>query len=114
VTDTPVRFISPRAIGVLQGAFRPHPGAATLYEQIKIIRAQQQPVTVVTSWAGVLTNRWPEVITGAHGAADGGSIRISINFVRFRFVRTQLVPSEIDSDVQLLSSQTVTQQQFVS
>lgn len=103
VTDTPIKFLIPNY---------QHPGAATLYEQIKALRARQIPVTVITSWAGTLLSRWPEVITGTHGAADGGSILISINFVRFRLVYTQLVPSQVDSDVALLGSQTVQQTQF--
>lgn len=102
VTDTPIRFLIP---GI-------HQGAAALYEQIKAIRAQQVPVTVITSWAGTLRNRWPEVITGTHNADSGASISISINFVRFRLVYTQLVPQQIDSDVGLLGSQTVNSQQF--
>jgi hypothetical protein len=102
VVDTPIRSLLPV----------PHPGAATLYEAIKKIREQQIPVTVITSWAGALSTRWPEVITGSHGAADGGSIRISINFVRFRLVSVLLAPTLIDSDMALLGIQTITAQQF--
>jgi hypothetical protein len=103
-TDTPVRSLIP--VG------DEHPGAVALYEQIKAIRARQIPVMVMTSWAGTLLSRWPEVITGSHGAADGGSIQISINFVRFRLVFSQLTPQQVDSDVALLGSQTVQQTQF--
>ena len=102
-TDTPIRFLVPQF---------DHPGAAALYDQIKLMRARQVPLTVRTSWAGTLTNRWPEVITGSHGASNGASINISINFVRFRFVYSQLTPQQLDSDVQLLGGQSVTAQQF--
>lgn len=104
LTDTPVRFLLPRT----------HPGAATLYDQIKAIRARQIPVTVITSWAGILSSRWPEVITGSHGASDGASIRVSINFVRFRLVTTQVLPAQTDADLLLLGSQEVTVTQTVS
>jgi hypothetical protein len=104
-TDTPTKFLIPNY---------QHPGAVALYEQIKAIRARQIPVTVMTSWAGTLLSRWPEVITGSHGAADGASIVISINFVRFRLVYAQLTPQQIDSDLGLLGSQTVQQTQFMS
>lgn len=104
-TDTPVRFLLPNEN-------TGHPGAVALYEQIKAIRARQIPVQVVTSWAGTLLSRWPEVITGSHGPADGGSINISINFVRFRLVFSQLTPQQVDSDVMLTGSQTVQQTQF--
>lgn len=103
-TDTPTAFLIPNY---------QHPGSVALYEQIKAIRARQIPVTVITSWAGTQFQRWPEVITGTHGAANGASIDISINFVRFRLVYTQLTPAQVDSDVLLLGSQTVQQTQFV-
>lgn len=102
-TDTPTKFLIPDFS---------HPGAVALYEQIKIIRARQIPVTVHTSWAGTLLSRWPEVITGSHSAANGASINISINFVRFRLVYSQLTPAQVDSDVMLLGSQTVQQTQL--
>lgn len=113
-TDTPVRFLSPRLIGILSGILRPHPGAVALYDQIKEFRSRQVPCTVITSWAGVLTNRWPEVIQGSHGAADGASIRMSINFVRFRLVSTVPIPSLIDSDNLLLGAQTTVLTQTAS
>lgn len=103
VVDNPIRFLLPR----------PSQGAVSLYEQIKSIRERQIPVAVVTSWAGVLRNRWPENITGSHGAGDGASIRVSINFVRFRLVTTMLVPVQVDSDVLLLGSQTTSISQAV-
>lgn len=115
-TDTPVRFLSPRLRSVVGGALDRHPGAVALYEQIKRIRERQIPCTLITSWAGeagVLTNRWPEVITGSRSAGGGAAINISINFVRFRLVKTRLIPSEVDSDVQLLGSQEVGLTQFV-
>lgn len=96
VTDTPIRYLLPR----------PHQGAVALYEALKTLRNRQIPVAVITSWAGVLRNRWPENVTGSHGAGDGASIRISISFVRMRLVTTQLVPAQVDSDVLLLGSQT--------
>lgn len=103
LTDTPVRSLLPT----------PHPGAATLYEAIKLMREQQIAVAVITSWAGVLRNRWPEVITASHGAADGASIRISINFVKFRLVSTLLVPVQADSDMALLGGiQAITVSEF--
>lgn len=98
VTDTPVRFLLPAV----------HPGAVALYEQIKAVRAQQVPVTVVSSLTGALSSRWPEVITGSHGADTGASIRISINFVHFRLVSTILIPAQVDSDVLLLGASTTT------
>lgn len=98
-TDTPVKFLA--------GVGRQHPGAVALYEQIKEIRRRKIPVAVQTSWAGVLRNRWPEVITGTHGASQGASIQISINFVKFNFVFTQLTAAQVDSDILLLGSQTV-------
>jgi len=104
LTDTPVRFLLPSE----------HPGAVALYDQIKEMRRRQIPLTVYTSWAGLLTNRWPETATGSHGAQDGGSIRLSLNFVKFRLVRTQLIPGQVDSDVLLLGSSTVTITQFAS
>jgi hypothetical protein len=103
-TDTPTKFLIPNY---------QHPGAAGLYAAIKAIRDREIPVTVITSWTGTQLTRWPEVITGSHGAADGGSINISINFVRFRLVYTQLTPAQVDSDVALLGSQTVQQMQFM-
>jgi hypothetical protein len=102
-TDTPTSFLIPDYS---------HPGAVALYDQIKAMRARQIPLMVITSWAGTLTSRWPEVITGSHGPADGGSINISLNFIRFRLVYTQLTPAQVDSDVMLLGSQTVQQTQF--
>jgi hypothetical protein len=97
VTDTPIRFFTAR----------PHPGAAALYDQIKALRRRQVACTVITSWAGVLTGRWPEVITGTHGASQGASIQIAINFVKFNIVFTTLVPQQVDADVLLLGSQSV-------
>ena len=97
VTDTPIRMFTAR----------PHPGAATLYEQIKALRRRQVACTLITSWAGMLTGRWPEVITGTHGTANGASIQISINFVKFNIVFTTLVPQQVDADVLLLGSQSV-------
>jgi hypothetical protein len=97
VTDTPIRFLTGRA----------HPGAAGLYDQIKALRRRQIASTVITSWAGVLEGRWPEVITGTHGAAQGASIQIAINFVKFNIVFTTLVPQQVDADVLLLGSQSV-------
>jgi hypothetical protein len=102
-TDTPVKYLIPDY---------EHPGAVALYEQIKAIRARQIACMVITSWAGTLLSRWPETISGSHGAADGASINISINFVRFRLVYNQLTPAQVDSDVMLLGSQTVQQTQF--
>ena len=104
LTDTPVRYFLPRQ----------HPGAVSLYEQIKSIRRQQVPVTVYTSWVGLLTSRWPQVITGTHGASEGASIRMTIQFVHFRLVRSQVIPGQVDSDVLLLGSQTTTFTQFAS
>lgn len=97
VTDTPIRFFT----------LREHPGAAALYEQIKALRRRQVACTVITSWAGMLTSRWPEVITGTHGAGNGASIQIAINFVKFNIVFTQLTPQQVDADVMLLGDQTV-------
>lgn len=97
VTDTPIRFFT----------LREHPGAASLYEQIKALRRRQVACTVITSWAGMLTSRWPEVITGTHGAGNGASIQIAINFVKFNIVFTQLTPQQVDADVMLLGDQTV-------
>jgi len=87
-------------------------GAAQLYDQIKIIRAQEVPLTVITSWAGVLSSRWIEVIRGTHNTSNGASIVISLNFVKMRLNFLQLVPAQVDSDVLLLGSQTVQAQQF--
>ena len=102
LTDTPVRFLLPRQ----------HEGAVALYDQIKAMRRRQIPLTVITSWAGVLTSRWPETLTGSHGPAEGGSIRLTLNFVKFRLVRTQIIPGQVDSDVLLLGSSTITLTQF--
>ena len=96
VSDTPIRFFGPS-----------HNGAVALYEQIKALRARQIALTIITSWAGVLTNRWPEAITGSHGAAQGASIQISLNFVKFNIVYTSLVPAQVDSDVLLAGAQSV-------
>ena len=104
LTDTPVRFLLPRK----------HEGAVALYAQIKEMRRRQIPCTVYTSWAGLLTSRWPAVISGSHSAADGASIPVTINFVKFRLVRSQLIPGQIDSDVLLLGSSTVTLTQFAN
>jgi hypothetical protein len=97
VTDTPIRFFTRQQ----------HPGAAALYDQIKAIRRRQVACTVITSWAGLLTSRWPEVITGSHGTSSGASIQIAINFVKFNIVFTTLVPQQVDADVLLLGSQQV-------
>lgn len=97
VTDTPIRFFTPRV----------HPGAAALYDQIKALRRRQVACTIITSWAGMLSGRWPEVITGTHGAAQGASIQIAINFVKFNIVFTELTPQQVDADVLLLGSQQV-------
>jgi hypothetical protein len=104
VTDTPVRFLLP--------VVPQHPGAVALYEQIKAIRRLQTPVTVVSSLTGVITGRWPEVITGKRGAGQGASIEISVNFVKFNIVYTQLVPAQVDADVLLAGSQVTTAQPF--
>lgn len=104
VTDTPVRFLLP--------VVPQHPGAVTLYEQIKAIRRRQIPVTVISSLTGTITGRWPEVITGKRGAGQGASIEISINFVKFNIVYTQLVPAQVDADVLLAGSQVTTSQPF--
>jgi len=104
VTDTPVRYLLPKS----------HQGAAALYEQIKAMRARQIPLTVITSWAGTMRSRWPEVISGSHGAKDGASIGITINFVRVRIARLQLIASQVDSDVLLLGSQSVSISQPVA
>lgn len=101
-TDTPIRALSPRRFA----------GAAQLYAQIKQIRAQEVPVTVITSWAGTLTSRWPESIQGDHSTASGASIEIGINFVRMRLNYLQLTAAQVDSDVLLVGSQTVQGQQF--
>jgi hypothetical protein len=98
VSDTPVRFFI---------TTKQHPGAAALYEQIKALRRRQVACTVITSWAGMLTSRWPEVITGTHGASQGASIQIAINFVKFNIVFTELTPQQVDADVLLLGSQQV-------
>lgn len=97
VSDTPIRFFNPTA-----------QGSVAAYEQFKALRKRQIPLTVITSWAGTLLSRWPENITGSHGTSDGASIRISTKFVRFRLVFTQLLPAQVDSDVLLTGSQTVT------
>lgn len=102
VTDTPIRFLLPTVAG--------HPGAVALYEQLKALRRRQVPVTVYTSWAGVLFSRWPETITGKHGAGQGASIELSVNFVKFNIVFTTLVPQQVDGDVLLLGSQSVSAQ----
>ncbi len=102
VTDTPIRFLLPFVPG--------HPGAAALYEQLKALRRRQVACTVYTSWAGVLTGRWPETIVGKHGAAQGASIEISVSFVKFNVVYTTLVPQQVDADVLLLGSQSVSAQ----
>lgn len=101
-SDTPIRWFVPG----------PHKGAAALYEQIKAIRRRQKSVTVITSWAGVLTGRWPEVIQGTHGAQQGASIDISIDFVKFNIVFDMLMPLQVDADVLLLGAQTVIAQQM--
>lgn len=100
VTDTPIRFLLP-----VTG--RGHPGAAGLYAQLKALRRRQVAVSVVTSWAGNLTGRWPETIVGTHGAAQGASIQLQVNFVKFNIVFTSLVPQQVDADVLLLGSQSV-------
>jgi hypothetical protein len=103
VTDTPIRFLLPFSA-------RSHPGAAALYEQLKALRRRQVAVSVITSWAGVLTGRWPETITGKHGAGQGASIELSVNFVKFNIVFTTLVPQQVDADVLLLGAQSVSAQ----
>ena len=97
LTDTPIRFLT----------LREHPGAVALYEEIKALRRRQVACTVLTSWAGMLKSRWPEVITGTHGAGNGASIQIAINFVKFNIVFTELTPQQVDADVMLLGDQTV-------
>ena len=96
VSDTPVEFLTP-----------PGDRAIELYEQIKSIRREAVPVTVLCSWLPLLENMWPEVIEGRRGQDTGAAIEISINFVKFRFVTTQIVPALIDSDVLALGSQTI-------
>jgi len=96
LTDTPANFFIPR-----EG------GSVSAYQALISMRAQGVPITVVTSWAGTGKSRWPEVITGQHGAAQGASISVTANFVKFNIVKLQLTSAELDSDVQLLGSQEV-------
>jgi hypothetical protein len=100
-TDTPIRVFSPR-----------HNGAVSLYKQLIAIREMSVPCTVITSWAGTLTSRWPEVITAQHGYAQGASIAITVNFVKFNLVYTQLAPAQVDTDVLLAGSQQIVAHPF--
>lgn len=96
VSDTPVDFFTP-----------PGDRAIELYQLIKDIQRESQPVTVITSWLGEQRDRWPEMIEGRRGQDTGAAIEISITFVKFRLATTQVIPSFVDSDVLALGSQTV-------
>ena len=98
VSDTPVSYFTP-----------PGDRAVELYALIKSIREEAIRVTVITSWLGALSNRWPEVIEGRRGQQTGAAIEITISFVKFRFATTQVIPSVIDSDVLALGAATLAQ-----
>ena len=81
--------------------------AISLYDQLISLRAQRVPLTILSSWRPPLANRWIESIDATRGAQSGNTIELSVSFVKMRFAVTQVVPSQIDSDVLLLAQQTI-------
>ena len=89
------------------GTDQPTNRAISLYEQLLSLRAQRVPLTILSSWRPPLANRWIESVDATRGAQSGNTIELSVSFVKMRFAVTQVVPSQIDSDVLLLAQQTI-------
>jgi hypothetical protein len=89
------------------GSDQPTNRAISLYEQLLALRAQRVPLTVLSSWRPPLANRWIETVDGTRDQNSGNTIGLSVTFTKMRLAVTQVVPSQIDSDVMLLAQQTI-------
>jgi hypothetical protein len=90
------------------GAFLTPPDrAARMYDLLITLRRQRQALSVITSWTGELRNRWISQFTATRGQTTGAAIEISMTVEKLRIVRTQLVPQQLDTDIQLLGMSTV-------
>lgn len=81
--------------------------AARMYDLLVKMREQRIPLLVITSWTGVLANRWVSQIDATRSQTTGGAIELSLTIEKLRIVTTGLVPAQVDADVLLLGMQTV-------
>lgn len=104
VGDNPVELLA-GLFGVV--SFGTTDRAISLYEQLLSLRAQRVPLTVLSSWRPPLANRWIETVDATRDQSSGNTIGLSVVFTKMRLAVTQVVPSQIDSDVLLLAQQTI-------
>lgn len=88
-------------------AEQPSNRAISLYDQLLSLRAQRVPLTILSAWRPPLTNRWIEQVTATRSASSGNTIELSVSIPKMRLAVTQVVPSQVDSDVLLLAQQTI-------
>lgn len=97
VTDFPVSLL----------AFTtPKNRAMRLADLLLKMRAQRRALQVITSWTGLLRNRWISEVTFTRSSATGAAIEVSMTIKKLRIVRTQLVSSQLDADIALVGMST--------
>ena len=82
--------------------------ASAMSDLLIKLRAQRRPMKILTSWTGALSSRWISSFTLTRNTASGGQIEVTMTIEKTQIVRTQIVPSLLDADVQLLGVSTVT------
>ena len=98
ITDLPVSLL---AIGSPPGR------AARMYSLLETMRDLRQPLNVITSWTGMLTDRWISSFEASRSETTGGAIELSLTIDKLNIVRTIMVPQQLDADIQLLGMATV-------
>jgi len=70
------------------------------------MRKQRRALSVITSWTGMLRNRWISSVTFTRSSGTGAAIEVSMTIEKLRIVRTQLVASQLDADIALVGMST--------
>ena len=81
--------------------------AARMYDLLVKLRDQRKALTVITSWTGLLRDRWIKDFTVTKSSASGSSLEIAMTIEKLNIARLQLVPQQLDQDIQLLGMSTV-------
>ena len=97
ITDFPVSLLA---------FLTPKNRAMRMMDHMLKMRAQRSALMVITSWTGLLRNRWISDVTLTRSSATGAAIEVSMTIQKLRIVRTQLVPSQLDADLALVGMAT--------
>ncbi len=81
--------------------------AARMYDLLQKMRELRQPLTVITSWTGLLANRWISSFDVSRNQTTGKAIEISMTIDKLNIVSLIMAPQELDADIALLGMSTV-------